>query len=539
MGIPSYFSFIVNNYANIIRNLAYFKNVQAIDNMYMDCNSIIYDAVHELNKSPEKMETDVFESSIINMVVANIEKYILTISPSNSIFIAFDGVAPFAKMNQQKTRRYKTHFMSKSSPSLPRKWDTSAITPGTKFMERLSSRLEHEFRFKEKKYKVKKIIVSTSSDKGEGEHKIMDYIRDQNKTGETVALYGLDADLIMLSILQLKYCKNIYVFREAPEFLKSSIPVEVKSDASNLYFLDMQMFSRSLLSQMDCVNYDVQRICDYVFMCFLLGNDFLPHFPAMNIRTQGIQALMDVYRLYIGNKPECFFISRNNRIQWKNVGTFLKEIAKREHELLLNEYTIRDKFDKRNWPDKTLDEKNDVIQNVPVIYRAEEKYISPKDQGWERRYYKSLLHDETIKVVAMNYIEGLEWVYKYYSEGCPDWKWKYKYHYPPLFKDLVSFIPHFETDFIQKNNHEAFSPEIQLSYVLPKEQLYLLPNKIEQFLKTNYDELYPDNYDFQWAFCRYFWEAHPILPEVPIALLEQWQIQFQMNNKSREIRLTN
>jgi hypothetical protein len=108
-----------------------------------------------------------------------------------------------------------------------------------------------------------------------------------------------------------------------------------------------------------------------------------------------------------------------------------------------------------------------------------------------------------------------------------------------LFKDLVSFIPHFETDFIQKNNHEAFSPEIQLSYVLPKEQLYLLPNKIEQFLKTNYDELYPDNYDFQWAFCRYFWEAHPILPEVPIALLEQWQIQFQMNNKSREIRLTN
>ena len=129
----------------------------------------------------------------------------------------------------------------------------------------------------------------------------------------------------------------------------------------------------------------------------------------------------------------------------------------------------------------------------------------------------------------MNYIEGLEWVYKYYSEGCPDWKWKYKHHYPPLFKDLVSFIPHFETDFIQENNHEAFTSEIQLSYVLPKSQLHLLPNKIEKFLKTNYEELYPEKYDFQWAFCRYFWEAHPILPEVPIALLEQWQIQFEMN----------
>ena len=75
MGIPSYFSFIVNNYANIIRNLAYFKNVQHIDNMYMDCNSIIYDAVHELNKGSVPMETDAFESNVINMVIANIEKY--------------------------------------------------------------------------------------------------------------------------------------------------------------------------------------------------------------------------------------------------------------------------------------------------------------------------------------------------------------------------------------------------------------------------------------------------------------------------------
>ena len=48
MGIPSYFSFIVKNYSNIIKNLSYFYDVNnQLDHLYMDCNSIIYDAVNK------------------------------------------------------------------------------------------------------------------------------------------------------------------------------------------------------------------------------------------------------------------------------------------------------------------------------------------------------------------------------------------------------------------------------------------------------------------------------------------------------------
>jgi len=64
---------------------------------------------------------------------------------------------------------------------------------------------------------------------------------------------------------------------------------------------------------------------------------------------------------------------------------------------------------------------------------------------------------------------------------------------------------------------------------MPQSQLELLPQPIFKFLKTNYPELYPTNYKFQWSFCRYFWESHPILPDIPIQLLEQWDIQFKMN----------
>ena len=538
MGIPSYFSHIIRNYIKIVRNLSFFKTEQVLNHLFLDSNSIIYDAVYSIQKNDEvnKMNDSKFESLVIDTVIENIKKLIRHISPDNTVFIAFDGVAPFAKMEQQRTRRYKSNFMSKfnSSHNKP-SWNTSAITPGTNFMETLSKKIEYAFAHQELRFGVKRIIVSGSNEVGEGEHKITEYMRANGNAEETVALYGLDADLIMLSMFHLKYYKNIYVFREAPEFIKNSIQIELgASNNDNLYFLDIEMFASRLLGEMDCVCYDKQRIYDYVFMCFILGNDFLPHFPAMNIRTQGIQALMDTYRLYIGSEKDCFLISREGRIQWKNVGILLREIAKRENDLLKNEYFARDKFHKYQYSEpKTQKEREDLLQNCPVIYRAEEKYICPDEPGWETRYYKALLPGVDKRVLCNNYLEGLEWTFKYYSSGCVDWKWKYNYHYPPLFKDLVNYIPHFDTHFIKSNDNTKLSSYAQLSYVLPERQLDLLPEKICRFLRTNYSELYPDTYEFKWAFCRYFWEAHPVLPDVSIELLEQWDVQFRLSCEVR------
>jgi 5'-3' exonuclease len=540
MGIPSYFSYIIKNYPNIIRNIHFF-NDKTIHHLYMDCNSIIYDAVYSIDKQLfDEHNNNNFENEIIERVINNIKMYIDIIHPSNTIFIAFDGVAPFAKMDQQRTRRYKSHFMSKNSfvknVENKKSWNTSAITPGTKFMETLSKRIDYEFKFTEKKYNCNSIIVSCSNEVGEGEHKLFNHLRSNQFQNDNVAVYGLDADLIMLSIFHLKYCKNVYVFREAPEFLKSSIPIDLLGKDTDPYFLDIEHLSSCILNEMSCKCPDDRRIYDYVFLCFFLGNDFLPHFPAMNIRTHGIQGLLDIYRNCIGNCSNRFLIN-NNKIQWRIVSIFINEVAKSEHELLLNEYFVRDKFDKRHLLESTPQEKDDIINSTPIIYRQKEKYICPQEPEWEKRYYKSLFdftkNNENIKSLSNNYLEGLEWVYKYYSDSCPDWRWKYNYHYPPLYADLCKYIPHFETDFIvpNKNSNKPFSKMAQLSYVMPSSNLELLPDNICAFLKNNYPELYPEKYDFEWAFCRYFWEAHPLLPDIPLSLLEQWEIQFDLSNK--------
>jgi 5'-3' exonuclease len=198
----------------------------------MDCNSIIYDAIRSISE----LEDD-FESKLIDIVIEKIHKYILEINPLNTIFIAFDGVAPLAKMNQQRTRRYKSDFMSKmeyikSEKEL--KWSTSNITPGTKFMDMLSKKISYHFSNTETKYKVNNVIVSGSDEIGEGEHKIFKYIRDHPNIEENMMLYGLDSDLIMLSIFNNSCFRKGFIFREAPEFIKSSIVLDEKPNENEI-----------------------------------------------------------------------------------------------------------------------------------------------------------------------------------------------------------------------------------------------------------------------------------------------------------------
>jgi 5'-3' exonuclease len=169
-----------------------------------------------------------------------------------------------------------------------------------------------------------------------------------------------------------------------------------------------------------------------------------------------------------------------------------------------------------------MSEKNS-IENVPIKLMYDEKYICTEERGWEKRYYKRLFlikGEEEKKEISKNYLEGLEWVYKYYTKGCEDWEWRYKYNYAPLIKDVImTKVEKREKKESEKRVIEAS----QLAYVLPKEHMYLLGKKGEE-IKEKYKELYPEDYEFTWAYCRYFWEAHPILPEITIEMLKEMNI---------------
>jgi 5'-3' exonuclease len=522
MGIPSYFSYIIKNYANIIRK---FDKCEKFDHLFIDCNSIIYDSYYRLIKNSEQNNSEElcadFEKILIHDVIETIKEYLRFISPTKTVFIAFDGVPPFAKMDQQRIRRYKTQHMSEIQNKTS-SWNTTAITPGTDFMNALNKSIYKEFKGKHKKWGLQKLWVSCADEPGEGEHKLFECLRKNNFEMDSVAVYGLDSDLIMLSIFHYrKHCKTIEVFREAPEF---RTVLSADFEPKERLFLDVGQLVTAISTEM---RVDIEGVYDYIFMCFFLGNDFMPHFPGFNIRTHGIQVLTETYSKLnkhfmndsVGTTTKTK--SRSTTINWKVVDEYVKELGRNEYDYLLTEYNSRDKLDRRHWTENTAGEREQILHNLPIIYRADEKYISPSEDGWETRYYRVLFGIEDIAesdicAICMNYLEGLEWVFNYYTDKCLDWRWTYRYNYPPLMKDLARYVLAYESKW---NYRAAFSSDLQLAYVLPRAKLNL--SKHCEFLLEKYSENYPVKYEYQWAFCRYFWEAHPLLPSISMVQLEK------------------
>ena len=543
MGIPSYFSYIVKNHREIIKK--FYKKKEndkegmSVDNLYLDCNSIIYDAVRSIdftkqNDDDSDIRVDAHER-IFRRVIAKIEEYISIIEPTNTVIIAFDGVAPVAKLEQQRERRYKSWYQNEISKGIfkdtkPDAWNTTAITPGTVFMTELNKTIQNYFK-NPVKYGLNKLIISTSEHVGEGEHKIFDWIRRNKESHkeQVTVIYGLDADLIMLSINHLPICTNIYLFRETPEFIKS---IDSSLEPNQHYMLNIPMLTMYIgismnLYELGDETCNYKNIAyDYIFLCFFLGNDFMPHFPAVNIRTGGIDKLLNAYKATLGGTGEFMTEDEGTKIVWKNVRKVVEFLAEREEEYFKEEMKLRDRREKNTYyPMDTPEQKYAKFDALPCYERELEKYINPFKENWRERYYSSLFKvdadEERTKQICVNYLEGLEWTFKYYNSGCYDWKWCYKYHYPPLLTDLIRYMPYFDTEFISKNKHVAVKPLVQLCYVLPERSLHFLPEKIYETLKKERQEWYSCDFEFVWAYSKYFWESHVDLPEIDIGELEE------------------
>ena len=188
MGIPAYFRNIIQDYPNIITPV---KN-DIIDYLCFDLNCAIHPCC--ANKTDE--------NEMYDCIFLKIQECISLTKVRKLVYLAIDGPAPRTKMEQQRQRRLKSLQDKKI-------WDTNQITPGTKFMNNLNIFLKKNC----KPFNIK-WILSDSNEPGEGEHKIMKYIDSLNKNTINI-VYGLDADLIMLSMIRKH---TIYLLRERTEY---------------------------------------------------------------------------------------------------------------------------------------------------------------------------------------------------------------------------------------------------------------------------------------------------------------------------------
>ncbi len=535
MGIPYYFSYLIQNHKKIITKI---ENITNIDNLFLDSNSIIYDSL-KFENFINKLQ---FENYIIESVINKLINIITNINPKNITFIAFDGVPPIAKLTQQKNRRYKSHFQAKLFTKTIL-WDTCAITPGTIFMNNLNNAIKKHFT-------NENIILSLTDIPGEGEHKIFEYIRDNFDLNDSNNInnivYGMDADLIMLSLNHLKYSKQIYLYRETPHFIKS---LDNSLDPNQTYLINILELGNQIYKELTddiSVQKDTpdwlkeasedidnslnnlqingetfyNKIDDYIFICFLLGNDFMPHFPAINIRNNGFTVLLELYKKLFNNKKQ---LIKDGKILWANFKLFIGKIAENEESFLKEIYNLREKQSKKNYKENSDEEKEFKFNSIPSWERNIENFINPFEQGWQHRYYYSLFDiditkdnkdNKAIGNISTNYLQTLQWTYYYYSKECVNWNHSYKYHYPPLMSDLYKSVPYFDSELVLKEDKNIIHPYLLLSYVLPRDSLNLLPSNIHNYLLKNYENHYKEDYEFIYAFCKYFYEGHVKFPEL-------------------------
>ncbi|EKX51273.1 hypothetical protein GUITHDRAFT_157234 [Guillardia theta CCMP2712] len=213
MGIPKFFRWLSERYPLINQDIKAGTIFPEFDNLYLDMNGIIHPCTHGNDGEVVRMtENDMFVA-----IGKFVDELMKVVRPQRLLFLAVDGCAPRAKMNQQRQRRFRAASeLSKSlmnarerGEEIPQDpFDSNCITPGTQFMARLTNFLNYFIQSKIKDDPIwakAKIILSGAEVPGEGEHKIMEYIR-REKSQESWpsnlrhCIFGNDADLIMLSL---------------------------------------------------------------------------------------------------------------------------------------------------------------------------------------------------------------------------------------------------------------------------------------------------------------------------------------------------
>jgi len=243
------------------------------------------------------------------------------IKPKQLFFMAIDGVAPRAKMNQQRARRFRTALDAEQAREkairegveMPKEeaFDSNCITPGTEFMAKLTQQLKYFINKKVSEdvdWQGVEIVLSGHEVPGEGEHKIMEYIRQaksQPNYDPNVrhCLYGLDADLIMLGLLS--HDPHFCLLREEVTFGRQNQKKSKELEHQNFYLMHLCIVREYLefefqeLKEPGALDFpfDMERVIDdFILMAFFVGNDFLPNLPHLHINEGALALMFKVYK---------------------------------------------------------------------------------------------------------------------------------------------------------------------------------------------------------------------------------------------------
>ena len=393
-------------------------------------------------------------------------------------------------------------------------FDSNCITPSTEFMVKLDEFLQDMIIRKiseDSDWPRVKVIYSGHNVPGEGEHKIMQHIRNARaqpsyRPNQRHCMYGQDADLMMLGLATHE--PHFTILREEIVFERrgnanqnfrilaesesesesedtsgddSGVTDQSESDDSKVFPVGLptvefviprpgkfQLLHLSVLREYIEVEFSHSHrggpldreklIDDFILMTFFVGNDFLPHLPALDISENAFDVLFDAYKT-LQNEKVGYFIEDGEIANFSRLEKFFNLLGKQE-ELILEKRALDARI-KALHSNNSLSKSQQNIQTRAAMDFASSKemngglLVKPHHDGtYQQEYYfekfgKSMPNllqtnfslsahniESFVPRLVRHYLQGLVWCFAYYTKGCVSWEWFYPHHYGPMITDI-------------------------------------------------------------------------------------------------------
>ncbi|CAK9440956.1 uncharacterized protein LODBEIA_P48250 [Lodderomyces beijingensis] len=431
MGVPALFRWLSRKYPKIISSVIEADEDEhdgiggakysepnpngEVDNLYLDMNGIVHPCSHPEHKRAPETEDEMFLD-----IFAYTDRVLMMARPRKVLMIAVDGVAPRAKMNQQRARRFRSAQDAKikdlaiakeirekeargemidEAVKGKKQWDSNAITPGTPFMDRLAEALRYWVAYKlasDPGWANLQVIISDATVPGEGEHKLMSFIRSQRSDpsynpNTRHCIYGLDADLIFLGLATHEPHFRVLredVFANQEKRMTISDHIAMSRDQADLIqekerkkpflWLHVNVLREYLSVELQnprlSFPFDLERaIDDWVFICFFAGNDFLPHLPSLDVRDNGIDTLVNCWKKCLPRLRD--YVTCDGKLNLESVETLMADLANKEGEIFQSRFRAEQRREENRKRRKLADEQDRALKNI---------YLSQVSKGREK-----------------------------------------------------------------------------------------------------------------------------------------------------------
>ena len=400
-----------------------------------------------------------------------------------------------------------------------------SITPGTAFMDSLSQYIDWYIKKRVSEsveWQKLHIVFSSEKQPGEGEHKLIEYIRKYGKDEETFCINALDADLVMLSLATFR--PKFYLLRE-----------EQYSRTFDYSYVSIHNLRTELEKVLHWEGCDKNTLIkDFILICFLCGNDFLPNIPSISIIENGLDTMIRIY-----NRNAKHLVDSDNKIIMPAFKSFLERIGQCEEGMIIQRI-----FNKAEYiPDPML-EKYSTTSYITEVGTSEDggttletKPIVNFDlDGYKKEYYTK----KGVCGSAMHsYLTGCQWVFTYYLSGVRDWTWLYPYNYAPFANDIAKAVDtHVQKEF---DATVPISPFEQLLCVIPPKSANLLPKPLDELLKSKvFSRFSPEKFVVNCAGKKFEYEGIVELPPVDVSVIsrEYTKVKKLINQSEQSRRNT-